>query len=896
MIRVKLRCLFKNSLVMMLVLNLLIVPYSFQFNLTYASDSTSEQAECDQDNKNDGNGIYKPGCDFNKALLKVNEDMYGGGVAGIVEQFIGAAFALAATSAVTFTHTPRSLYDCPTNQNANYTIRIMQLGSLAYLIGELQAKSEYKKGSKLATDSKFAVQQKQDENVDDKDLAKQNTEDNNKQVAAYEALIKIMDHQVEALTKKRNLTMAAEVAYLSATGIEGGMILKHKAQCTKTDLGLKTSIEALVTAEKAAAQAASSSGVCSDVGAVLVKNVLYQKNCSLGMIAKANADAADSITKIAKDAGMISKLFSGLVNAFTGGLSQFFGANSPIPIELENAVDKVKLANNSKVAVTCMSGDTLNIGTTKATCAAQASKTILAPACITACESGLLALTKRVKVTESLRGMCCGADFIAPTPGLEFSPLPPGIMDIKTDIYIPPIKMFFTGDQSYEFQKAVVINTLNRMYFELTKGSKLPPSKRLAQIASLDQMINYIDNNFEDLIMNSPELESIRNSINGNENKNIKNIILSSVSNLRKSILNDASASTFGELLGFGVKLFAMQSFLGEYMRNTLLVKPMNRVYTFTAMSALNLGVYTFVNKAKKSAEKRRQVIIEEAQKFIDSSALRTKINSSDENGDLANFSLRFSKRRAALDEAGEIMSCVKPKKGGKFTPTICPNIARRDSFSIPKFKSNSGFGLTPQYSQATSLLGNAVYGAATGQTYTKPKEMSASLGKLDNLRKSLRSGNAKILKNLDKINSQIKTNGPKKKNRVRLSAATARFKKLFSGAPVTPQALSSGAAELAKDLEVDNKDSKQGSNLNSKTAGINIPTFDIPSSQSFDFDDSEVDEFSDGTDVTSDKSSQDLSNFQVNNGEVNENSDVNIFKLISNRYLRSYPVLLEER
>ncbi len=71
-------------------------------------------------------------------------------------------------------------------------------------------------------------------------------------------------------------------------------------------------------------------------------------------------------------------------------------------------------------------------------------------------------------------------------------------------------------------------------------------------------------------------------------------------------------------------------------------------------------------------------------------------------------------------------------------------------------------------------------------------------------------------------------------------------------------------------------------------------------SESDFDFDlDDEggIDENGDfGEDGTSARAEEDLGEFVVDSGEIVENEDVNIFKLISNRYLLSYPVLLEEK
>ena len=90
---------------------------------------TGTDCEKDTENENGSAGVYKPGCKFNDALGKIGESP-DKGIEGIIEQFIGIAFASVAVSSVIFTNTPRSLADCPSNHNAQLTLRMMQAGAL----------------------------------------------------------------------------------------------------------------------------------------------------------------------------------------------------------------------------------------------------------------------------------------------------------------------------------------------------------------------------------------------------------------------------------------------------------------------------------------------------------------------------------------------------------------------------------------------------------------------------------------------------------------------------------------------------------------------------------------------------------------------------------------------
>ncbi len=83
------------------------------------------------------------------------------------------------------------------------------------------------------------------------------------------------------------------------------------------------------------------------------------------------------------------------------------------------------------------------------------------------------------------------------------------------------------------------------------------------------------------------------------------------------------------------------------------------------------------------------------------------------------------------------------------------------------------------------------------------------------------------------------------------------------------------------------------------KIKPFEAPKFNIPKSGNSDFDFDLGEEggvaVEDGTDAAA-GTEESLNDFVVNSGEINENPDVNIFKLISNRYLISYPKLLNEK
>jgi hypothetical protein len=878
----------------MMITTMVLIPFPSNMSMSYAADETAE-VDCEENVNEDGSaGVYKPGCDFNKALTKVNEDKYGGGVAGIIEQFIGAAFALAATSAVTFAYTPRSTTDCPSNKNPDITIRIMQLGSVAYLIGELQAKNEYTKASKLATDNRFAIQEKKDELVEDKKEAKKNKDGNNKQLEAYGTLMDIMDRQIDALDKKINMSMVAEAAYLTAMGTEIGLIMGHYATCEGSRVSVETADQVSGVLEFIGG-AATESGACADVGAAVASNVVANTSCTSVTLGVSSADTAATLAEDAKEAGMIANIFNGLISAFTLGLSSFMTDFPTISAEMQAAVDAAKAAKGAGIATTCeLSSDAAKIST-ETVCAAQASKTLVGAACASACVAAFPEIANLI-VANMTAIQCCGADVIGKKAN-KTTPVPfPSIMDKKTDIYIPPVAEVVNNKTNYDFEKAIVINTLYRSYFDIVKrDTKSLPAKKVRQLAALDEMIHYLDRNFVDLVIKSDELKKLRVQLKGGE-FNLNDALANSINSFQNSILNEASAGGFSELLGFGVKLMAMEMFLGENMRGLFLPKPRNRVVTFLTMSALNGAILSFTKKAQKKAESRRDIIRIEAQRFADSHALRSDIEDRDDDGSKGKQNLKKGKMTPAQLGLAGFKTCAKPKKGGEFVPTLCPNIARRKHFAPPSFKTGGNTGMSPLFGQAAGLVTDVAFGAASGETYTDPAGMNESLTNLDNMRNALKKKNAYLMKKFDKYEKRLKGKKGGKRS-ASLSSSANVMRKLFSGGggnSITPSQLDSVGSDLSK-LNIEKLKIEKNTNVGKK---VSIPSFEMPKAQKFDFDlgDSDTDSYDDGSSSeVAGKAEEDLSDFQVNNGEINENSDVNIFKLISNRYLRSYPILLEE-
>ena len=127
------------------------------------------------------------------------------------------------------------------------------------------------------------------------------------------------------------------------------------------------------------------------------------------------------------------------------------------------------------------------------------------------------------------------------------------------------------------------------------------------------------------------------------------------------------------------------------------------------------------------------------------------------------------------------------------------------------------------------------------------------------------------------------------------IASTMAKFKKLYSGAssgtPISSASLSEAAAEVTGEKEEEKEES---------VAAVNVPDYKLPSYSGSSNKGASINFGSGkgGVKVVGKKTAtkqENLSNFKVNTGEINENQDASIFKLLSNRYLMKFPVLLEE-
>lgn len=886
------------QVVMIFTLTLAPVPFMDRVNAVYADDDSKEvRDDCEDDENADGSPrVYKPGCDFNDALTKAGDQSTTPGLVGVIEQFVAAAFGLAAINSVVFTQHPMAQVDCPGYMNPNITLRMMQAGSLAYIVGNIQSNQKFKSAAKDAVDIELTPQAKRDETADDEEQAIKNREFNQKQLDAYMALIKVYEAKVEALETKKNMAMLAELAYLAALGTEVVMTSGHAGKCTagtaadtENELTITSTLQ-LIETTAAGVSAGPTAALCADAAVASAAKLTVQAAAEASTATAATTNASEDTEEDSTDKGFISKLFASFISVFTLGVAGFFASNtSPYSHEVSEARLQAEVARNTTLFGTITAEQTT----------ASASVISTALDCpVTAATVATFQTTEGEKAITPY--ICCGSRVSEIPTGFSIVTPAPGKIWIEKDVIFPPIPGS-AKNQNLDYVKKIAMGFVQQYQTELIQNSNISPSDKIVAIKKMLDELEYMDHNF-DAVLTSPEFKTeLASILNDSRSFDIEteNGLNHFLSQMKQNFLDEAHAGFLGEALGLGIKMLALQFAMGGFMRNTALKSPSKRAWTFGIMAAVNLGVMKFNGKSAKEAKNRLEIVKDEARAFAESHALTTDFDeklAAIESSSKSGLSAEELAKLNALGQRPGVVTCADPK-GNSFVPAQCPSNLRPSgvNFALDS-ESKRRLGSSP-LGQALPLLSDAVAGVGNGSTVSSGNggTASGSIAQLGNLRNGIIKQVDGLVDQADKDLSKPLTDRSNLKP-LSLAASNGRFRSLFNGDPakngVTKDMLagvSGGLAEIEK-LK-DNKENKTASKVSTFTP----PKFVVPKTKDFNFDIGGSNNT--GANMAAGNGSgNSLDDFQVNAGDVNQKADVSIFRIISNRYLKSYPVLLEEK
>jgi hypothetical protein len=900
------------------------IPFSGNSNIAYAADEASQASDgdaddlvsteegCDEGSTDDkGNKRYKAGCEFNEDLAKSSlKNHYPEGIKGIIEQFAGAVFALIGISLIS-NPIPSAVLECPQQIGAKVTFPIIQGSALTYLIGEISANLKFKEASKIAVDKTFDAKKDEsynrkaknkEEREKSREESKKNIDSNNKQIAAYDNLSDIYKKQVEGLKKKVQFSTAAEIGIITAEVFEITDYVSIEAEGTAlVEAASANSIAAIaelnamaapLAVQEAAACATSWAGsatVCASCGKAILDLVKYTGILELwdsSKLAEAEALKAKKLTETQIQSTSVTSSMAAVgVCAFSGGC---------VPVE---GVAAAELAADVTIGTT-IDGMSLTAKTNRTPFITELE--VSAAGCIGA-GTAVMPLVVANEAFRAVPIVCSGvqtekgADWDTPLPLYSYKSQK---MDENTLLKAVTDFNSIKTDPKLKYVKVLLHNMFQRIaMLKIEQKEFKKPSKEISAIAAssgyadylLEETMKKIDSTDFNL-----EYEKINTKYNGS-NLALVNDFGNILSDFKLQMIQSAEANSFKELLNVGVKVLLLYFVMNSWLRNNAFPKPLNRLITWGIMAVVFGAIISFDMKSKSEAEDRLARVAKEKEAFLNSHALKTLVTKGNDvtGGEGAKVTLENSSQQNGGGSG--IVACAVPK-GDSFAPTVCPVVVPRSRFNINTNGAN--------FASNGSLLGNSLksigdvgYGAATGQTFSNPTLMEASLSSLSSKRDSLIKKRDALRAKYDKKPAMIDKNG-NKIEKASLGAISSKFKKLYRGdsgvTGVSSQQLSGNSKLFLPKLnELKKKENKVSSR--------HIPTFKMPTAQKNDFDfdlggegGTTIDD--EGKTANTGKAEEDLSQFVVNSGEINEDENVNIFKLISNRYLRSYPTLLNEK
>jgi hypothetical protein len=354
------------------------------------------------------------------------------------------------------------------------------------------------------------------------------------------------------------------------------------------------------------------------------------------------------------------------------------------------------------------------------------------------------------------------------------------------------------------------------------------------------------------------------------------------------------------QIFNLGSRLLMLQGLLGKLAKDHALISPQNRAITWALMAVMGEVAISFLAETLEKVRKNIEVVEMERTRYFNSAATRTSIRNTERVGD-ATLKLKKYDYTASRTAGMKVKACAVPKGDG-FAPAMCPAVIPKQAFSLPEISSGSRNHLNPDFLNGMSLLSDVSYGAATG-SLDGANMSEGDLGKLETLQNALSQQNSKLRDKVDAHDSKIAA--VKKFNSPSLQSVHASFKKEFGGggknsSGTSPIASTSSGGYFGGNKEEKKEESTGTSKTTAGTAGT--AAIALPKSKGIDLDFGDDDAAAGGTvtddalgAATSDKSEEKLDDFVLNHDDINKRADIPIWKILSNRYILSYPKILEE-
>jgi len=352
----------------------------------------------------------------------------------------------------------------------------------------------------------------------------------------------------------------------------------------------------------------------------------------------------------------------------------------------------------------------------------------------------------------------------------------------------------------------------------------------------------------------------------------------------------------WSEVLNVGGKILMLHGILGGAAKKFLFVSPVSRALTWTTLKLLSDWTKKLADDAITKVDANIAVIVKEKQRFMDSGA-----NGSGFAGNRSGMGrdgLKTSKYGANQLGKRNIKSCVVAD-GDNFLPSTCGAVTPREKFLI-KGVASSGDAKNNPLGFANSMMADTMFGAGNDPDYAANMS-SGDLAALESANNAISNLANKKRKEYDKIMES--SDAMKKGGGESLSANIAKLRKVLfdngvsgGGSGLGSSGGSGTAAPLASTKSTETLGTGNVVSGGGSGGGGSAPVAAIPS---FDLDFGDEGEIAVGSDAIgaakSAKKTEKLGDFVMKHNDINKRKDISIFKILSNRYILSYPKVLEE-
>jgi hypothetical protein len=359
------------------------------------------------------------------------------------------------------------------------------------------------------------------------------------------------------------------------------------------------------------------------------------------------------------------------------------------------------------------------------------------------------------------------------------------------------------------------------------------------------------------------------------------------------------------ELLSVGGMALAMLMLLGKFMKTKVMPTPFRRVWVWALLAVLaGVVIGKYIVRIGDLKEKVA-IVARERQKYIDATGVKTKTtdgNGGDGTG-AAGSGLGSTEYNMQHNMGSGASTCATVGADGSFAPAKCPANNNASAFNVPGVTSRTLSSLDPSHFQSLGTLGKTAHEMSNTGTTTPSTTSGGNLEGIKNNNAAMRKHNDKLRKYLDKIRLKH-PNGhkPHKGFAANYTASVAKFGKGLQGKAVTAETAKAFAA-AAEQLKKGSKELdklKQDKGEANVTAG-KVPQINIPQGNGLDFSLPEFDagkksNVFGGLPGKDNRPLEDLGEFKMKHNDINKDKDVSLFKILSNRYILSYPKVIPEK